>query len=155
MRYADSSKTVNTATVSNFEYRVSVSLEEIYNVMRDLFMQNGRYFMLYCDYVDVTFGAYNSNINSLFLIVLNDSPDMLEHIADDFITQEMCNFCVRKLGSTLCYVPEEFMTHEMCNYAVRKCPGVIRYVPGKFKSMEMCNYAASKNDCLSKYLFRK
>ena len=47
---------------------------------------------------------------------------MLEHVPDQYKTQEMCNEAVQRDPWILEYVPDQFVTQKMCNETVKSEP---------------------------------
>ena len=37
------------------------------------------------------------------------------------------------------HVPDQYKTQEMCNEAVQSYPEVLKYVPDQYKTQEMCH----------------
>ena len=70
---------------------------------------------------------------------------MVEHVPDQYKTQEMCNEAVQRIPGVLRLVPDQYKTEEMCNEAVQRIPWVLRLVPEHLKTQEMCNEAVEKN----------
>ena len=57
-------------------------------------------------------------------------PWMLEHVLDQYKTQEMCIETVKKSPEVRRFVPDQYKTHEMCDEAVEKSPEVLRWYKG-------------------------
>ena len=59
----------------------------------------------------------------------------LTFVADQYITQEMCNEVVHKMPKAFRWIPERYKAQDMCKKAVEKGPSMLKYVPDHFKAV--------------------
>ena len=85
-------------------------------------------------------------INPLSLVYVHDrfkcdkaveeGPWLLEHVPDQYMTQEMCGKVAGEDPGLLEHVPDRFKTQEMCNEAVRGDLFSLQFVPDWFVTQQ-------------------
>ena len=63
---------------------------------------------------------------------VEDEPDTLKFVPDDFKTQRMCERAVEDEPETLEFVPDHIKAQEMCDKAVEEDPCALEFVPDWF-----------------------
>ena len=74
------------------------------------------------------------------------APWTLEHVSDQYKTQEMCNKVVQGDPWTLEHVPDQYETQELCNEALQRDPEVLEYVPDWFVTLQKMWYEEFDDD---------
>lgn len=79
--------------------------------------------------------------------ILYDNPRNIEIVPDNSKTYEMCLHIAQNMEvcTLALYIPKKFITEEICNYAVRKYIQNFWYVPKHLRSDELCIYAFNTN----------
>ena len=70
---------------------------------------------------------------------------MFEYVPNEYKTQEMCEFVVKKHACSIQYVPEQFKIKKMCERVVEIGPSwCLDFVP-QYRTLLMCKSAVERN----------
>ena len=82
----------------------------------------------------------------MFLKLCQYVKDLLNiWYVNQFVTQKMCN--VQENPWVLEHVPDQYKTQEMYNEVVEKSPWMFEHVPDQFVTQKMCDEAVKKSPC--------